>query len=161
MIELVVVVGISVILTLSASALFLTFLINNTRSTAIQTIKEEGTYALSQMSFLLRNAITLEPNSQSVTCASDMDEITFTSLDGGVTTLEAQVDGTTTRIASNSGIFLTSDRVTVTSGPEFDCDAASKHITITFSLRKGTQGVDTAKEIVEETFTTGVSLRSM
>ena len=170
LIELLIVVTLTVMLMLSASALFMTFLISGGKANTIQLVKNEGDHALNQMEFLLRNAIELQPNPASVpnpgqTCLTTMNAISFKSLDGGVTTLYAQTDtDNKLKIASNSGIFLTSGNVTLTGQPTFSCATSSddriKYVTITFTLRKGTPGVDQARDIVEQTFRTGVSIRS-
>jgi prepilin-type N-terminal cleavage/methylation domain-containing protein len=165
LIELLVVVSLSVMLMLAASALFFMFLIGNTKAGAEQRVKSEGEYALEQMSFLLRNALELKNNSDGQKCQTDMDEISFVSLDGGQTSLFAEVDpgDSAEKIASNSGRYLTSGAVELLAGPEFDCvesdDGVSQYITISFTLRKGTPGVDEPRDIVEETFMTGVNVR--
>jgi prepilin-type N-terminal cleavage/methylation domain-containing protein len=166
LIELLVVVSLSVMLMLAASALFFMFLIGNTKAGSEQRVKAEGEYALSQMSFLLRNALELKANSLGQKCELDMSEIAFISLDGGQTNLFAEVDSadSNNKIASNSGKYLTSGAVELLSGPEFDCvesdDGVSQFITITFMLRKGTPGVDEPRDIIQEEFSTGVNVRT-
>jgi prepilin-type N-terminal cleavage/methylation domain-containing protein len=165
LIELLVVVTLSIMLMLAASSLFFMFLISSTKAGAVQRVKNEGEHALDQMAFLLRNALELETNSLGQKCQEDMSEITFTSLDGGITTLSSETDSDGfDKIASNSGQYLTSGGVELLSGPEFDCvessDGASQYVTITFILRKGTPGIDEPRDIVQETFSTGVNVRS-
>ena len=165
LIELLIVVSITVILMLTASVLFMTFLISSSKINSAQLVKQEGRYALQQMEFLLRNALELLPNELDQECEADMSEIKFLSIDGGITSLGIEeVDGTN-KIASNSGIYLTSNAVEVTNGPIFDCtqdsDQSHPHINITFTLRKGTPGLDQTRDIVEETFTTSTTLRSL
>jgi hypothetical protein len=117
------------------------------------------------MAFLLRNALELEANSFGQVCQEDMAEISFISLDNQITTLGSNTDSAddAAKIASNSG-YLTSAGVDLIAGPEFDCtesaDGANQYVTITFTLRKGTPGIDEPRDIVEETFTTGVNVRS-
>lgn len=164
LLELLIVVSLTVMLMLSASALFLMFLISNTKGNALKTVSAEGDYALSQMEFIIRNAIEILPNTAGITCAADMDELVVRSVDNGITTLTSEdVDGVA-KIASNSGIYLTSGAAELIAGPEFDCTAVeagnSQYITIQFTLRKGTPGLDEDREIVEQTFQTGVSIRS-
>ncbi len=165
MVELLIVVTLSVMLMLGATALFMTFLIGNTRTNADQTVKAEGEYALSQIEFLLRNSVELISNSYGQECEASMQEIAFLSYDGGVTYLfgEEDEDGFT-KIASNSGVYLTSSDVDITSGPIFNCEASDdgliQYVDINFTLRKGTPGVNQANEIVEQTFSTGVNVRS-
>jgi hypothetical protein len=149
-------------------ALFMSVLISNTKASASQQVKAEGEYALSQMSFLIRNAIELrEYYSDQEKCEQDMTAIILKSIDGGQTVLFPEADssdGNKVKIASNSGVYLTSGAVTLTAGPTFDCyegaDGLVSYIEIEFSLRKGTPGQDEAKEIAEETFRTSVNVRS-
>lgn len=165
LIELLIVISLTVILMLSASVLFMTFLISNSKINSAQLVKQEGRYALQQMEFLLRNALEILPNGLSQECETDMSEIVFYSLDGGTTSLGIEDDGGVNKIASNSGIYLTSDAVTITDGPTFSCvqdsDESHPHISITFTLRKGTPGLDRDRDIVEETFSTSTTLRSL
>ena len=165
LIELLIVISLTVVLMLAASALFLTFLVSNNKVNSAKIVKQEGQHALQQMEFLLRNALELQTNYYGQECALDMAEIKFLSIDGGTTTLGIEDDGGTNKIASNSGIYLTSDAVEITDGPTFDCvqdsDQSHPHINITFTLRKGTPGLDQARDIVEETFTTSTTLRSL
>ncbi len=165
LIELMIVVTLTVILMLTASVLFMTFLISNNRVNSSQLIKQEGRHALQQMEFLLRNAIEIVPNSLGQECELDMVEIRFNSIDGEQTTLQGEEDDGIIKIASNSGVFLTSDAVEVTDGPTFDCtqdsDQSHPHINISFTLRKGTPGLDQERDIVEELFTTSTTLRSL
>lgn len=164
LIELLTVITLTVMLLLTASVLFMTFLTGNSKIDSAQLVKQEGQYALSQMEFLLRNALELLPNESNNECASNMSQIKFKSLDGGVTTLLTETDGESEKIASNSGVYLTSDAVTISSPLTFNCTQANDerypHITITFTLRKGTPGVNPDRDIVEETFSTSTTLRS-
>lgn len=166
MVEMLVVISLVVMLLLVATSIFLTSLIGNTKTVVNQDLKEEGEYAIGQMEFLLRNAIAVETNSQGQTCANGMDEITFKSIDNGTTTffLETDPNDSVDKIASNSGVYLTSGGVNVISGPTFDCSQTSDfnrtYVKISFTLRKGDPGVDNPRDITQETFSTSVNLRS-
>ncbi len=165
LIELLIVISLTVVLMLTASVLFMTFLISNNKVNSAKLIKQEGRYAIQQMEFLLRNSIELLENDYGQECSADMAEIKFLSIDGGITYLRIEDDGGIDKIASNSGIYLTSDAVEITDGPTFDCtqdsDQSHPHINISFTLRKGTPGLDQNRDIVEETFTTSTTLRSL
>jgi type II secretory pathway pseudopilin PulG len=173
LIEVLVVVSLTVMIILTASALFMTFLISGSKASNIQLLKLEGDYAINQMTYMLRNAIALQPNSAvpPVSCGSNMTNIVVKSIDGGVTTLSSvndTSDGDATKIASTSGttsVFLTSKAVQIVEGPTFDCaataDGSGPYVTISFKLRKGTPNLDRERDIVEQTFTTGVSLRNL
>lgn len=166
MIEMLVVISLVVMLLLVSTSIFLTSLIGNTKTVITQDLKEEGEYAIGTIEFLLRNAVALEENSLGQTCTGGMTEITFKSIDNGVTTLFLEEDPADNiqKIASNSGVYLTSAGVNVIAGPTFDCNQTSDlnrtFVKISFTLRKGDPGVDDARNIVEETFSTGVNLRS-
>ncbi|NCN03643.1 MAG: type II secretion system protein [Candidatus Pacebacteria bacterium] len=166
LVELLVIVSLSVMLMLASSALFLTFLLGSTKVNRTQLIKNEGEYAMSQIEFLLRNAVQILNNGTGQICETGMEAITIQSLDSGVTTLTKEVDPSDNidKIASNSGIYLTSGDVTIVNGPFFDCsqsdDKLTQYITIRFTLRKGTPSLDEAKDIVEQEFISGVGIRS-
>lgn len=165
LIELLIVVSLSIMLMLGASTMFMAVLISNTKLSSSHLVKSEGTFALNQMEFLLRNAVELVPNGSGETCAEDMDVIGLVSSDGQITYLFAEEDDGFYKIASRSGRYLTSEAVELVDGPTFDCTeaigGASQYITISFTLRKGTPGVDKPRDIVEQTFTSSVTLRSI
>jgi len=168
MIELLVVVSLSVILMLATSTLFLTFLLGRTKVTAIKSIKDEGQYALGRIEFLIRNAVEVVGSPAYPTgCELGMESFTFRSLDGELTTFFSEIDPSDNRekIASNSGIYLTSDQVDLIEGPIFDCtqpaDETSQHVEVFFTLRRGTPGVSSDQEIAESEFKTSVTVRSL
>ncbi|HEX7017377.1 MAG TPA: type II secretion system protein [Patescibacteria group bacterium] len=165
LIELLIVTTLSIMLMLTAAALFTTFLISNNRTDSSQLVKSNGEYALGQMEFLLRNAIELLPNSQAETCTAGMTEITFRSVDDGTTTLFQEEDQNgIARIASNSGQFITSESVELVSGLTFDCvespDKVQQYITISFTLQKAATSFGNDEVDVQQTFTTGVNIRT-
>ena len=170
LIEVLVVVSLTVMLMLTASTLFMTFLIGNTKTSSNILIKNEGNYANTQMEFLIRNAVDILPNSDNQTCATGMNELVIKSIDGGITTLtslEDPTDNNLPKIASISGSsnqFLTSGSLTLLSGPTFNCTqpayATSPYITTAFTLQKGTPGVDQPRDIVQQNFGSSVSIRN-
>ena len=180
LIELLVVVSLTTLLMVTAASVFVTFMIGNEKTVSTQALKSEGNYALGQMEFLLRNSLRLIPNTDGYTCGLGMDKIAFESWDGGKTELMVENDTNDddiVKIASNSGIYLTSgETALVVSGSltnndqdpvgklRFDCvespDSTSKYVTISFSLRKGEVDIDQDRDITQQDFTTGVSLRN-
>lgn len=166
LIELLIVVSLSVMLMLASSGLFLTFLLGSTKVSRSQIIKNEGEYAMSQMEFLLRNAVQLFDNGNGEICETGMSAITFESIDSGVTTLLSEVDpsDSNSKIASNSGVYLTSGDVEIMEGPIFDCtessDKLAQYISIRFTLRKGTPSLDQERDIITQEFISGVGIRS-
>lgn len=170
LIELLVVVTLSVMLLLTASSLFMTFLIGSSKTNSLSKVKTEGEYAQYQMDFLLRNAIDLLPNSAGDTCTTGMTEIVVKSIDGGITTLRKEADaseGNVEKIASISGgvnQYMTSGGVTLTGGPTFNCvlaaDETSPYVTFSFTLQKGNPVVDDPQDLAAQTFTTSVGIRN-
>lgn len=161
LIELIIVVTLSIMLLLAASSLFMTMLIGNTKTSSSQLLKSEGTAAMNQIEFLVRNAVDVQ------NCQASSDTLTIKSLDGGLTTFGAVEDQTDSqfKIASNSAAFLTSGSVELVNDRiNFTCaesaDGFSHYVTVNFSLRKGTPGIDEARDIVTETFQSSINLRS-
>ncbi len=176
LVEMLVVISLTVLLMLTATAVFLSSIIGNTKSVAGQQVKNEGDYAMGQMELLLRNAIQLVPNSNGQTCETDMDSIAFKSLDGGTTEFFQEIDPSdgASKIASNAGVvadsgssasYLTSDAVSITSPLTFNCRQSaaqdSTYVTIQFQLQKGDPGVDESRDIVQQLFQASVNLRSL
>lgn len=150
-VEIIIVSGLSIMLMLTMSSLFMTFMIGNATTNMRKTVYSDGNYAINQMSFLIRNAI-------SITCTGS--KVTLTSIDMLETIFEKNGD----RIASASAVHpggslnLTSEEVEVTSF-SFTCPAPgdAKYIGIDFQLRhKGSSGAST----VTEDFKTQVLVRN-
>ncbi len=168
LIELIVAVSLSVMLLLTASAMFMVFLVSSNQANNARLVRSEGQYALSQMEFLLRNAVELMPldpaNPDTTTCEPNMNSIKFTSIDGGETILLKEDDDGHEKIASNSGIYLTSSAVELVEGPTFSCSrqsfATRPHINISFTLKKSGPGVLQNREIIQE-FTTSTTIRTL
>lgn len=166
MIELLVVASLSVILMLATSTLFLSFLMGRTKVTALRQVKSEGQYAINQMEFLIRNALEVVPTAEYPEgCEPNMSSIAIRSIDGEITTFFAEEDSRDNhvKIASNSGVYLTSNTVSVVGGPRFNCeepaDRTAQHVTIWFELRKG-EVTDDQRETAQSEFQTSVSVRS-
>lgn len=167
LIEILMVTTLSIILMLGAASLFITFLLGNSKVQSSQLVRSEGEHALAQMEFLLRNSVEIVTNPSGAVCDMGMDAITFNSIDGGQTTLMMEPDSSdnnVVKIASNSGIYLTSDSVDISQDLTFNCSESQDHqrryVEIVFSLRKGTPGVDLTRDIVEQEFRTGVAIRN-
>lgn len=170
LIELLVVISVSVILGIAAAGLFFTTLIGNTKKEVITRVKDEGDYALTQMEFLLRNAIALVPDPEfpaSPICQQAMQRISFRSIDEGITTLYTYEDGDIKKIASKSAkavtpVFLSSESVKL-SGLTFHCEQATanygSYVTITFTMEKESPDANRPTP-VQEDFTTSVNIRS-
>jgi prepilin-type N-terminal cleavage/methylation domain-containing protein len=166
LIEILVVVSLSVIITLGAAGLFFTTLISNSKKNVLTTVKDEGDYALSQIEFLLRNAVSLQANPNSPTdpiCDTGMSSITLKSIDNGITTLSIQNNKIASQSASTgTPVYLTST-ATQLSNLSFNCEQASQnygtYVTISFTLSKTSPDFNQPTP-VQDTFTTSVNIRS-
>lgn len=154
LIELLIVVVLSALLILSAVSLFFTSIVGNEKTSSAILVKQNGDYAITQISRLIRGA-------RSATCVGS-NALTLVGNDGGTTLLTAQhISGTKYQIASNSG-YLTGFEVTVPSGNiQFNCvnptDGSPSHVNVSFTLTKGTVG---DRDYVSVPFTTSVGLRT-
>lgn len=164
LVELVVVIGIVVVLLITATSLFYTTLIGGNKTNSAEAVKQAGQYALNQMSYLVYNARKITTNNQAQTCASSMVSLGVQNQDLATTVLASQTVSGKIRIASNSGVYLTPGNMTISSGPTFDCtspgNGSPSTVTISFTLQKGVVGTDKARDIVSIPFTTKVTLRN-
>lgn len=173
LIELMIVVVLSVMLLLTASTLFITMLISRTKTGGISSVKTEGDAAMAQIEFLLRNAFAIRPNIDGQTCELAMNEIALTGLDGGEYTLGSAEDPLGSGKYKIASISATATTYLTTNGVEllgtqdqritFNCSqlgSSGSSVETIFSLRKGVPGVDQARDIVEQTFTSQTTLRN-
>ncbi|MBW7944533.1 prepilin-type N-terminal cleavage/methylation domain-containing protein [Patescibacteria group bacterium] len=165
LIELLVAIGLSVMLVAAASGLFFTTLRSDSKKTSVSELKDNGDYALSQMEFLLRNAVTLEPlNPGDVICGTGMNQIVFRSIDEGVTRLYLS-NGQIASESVQSGItrYLTGGPTTATN-LTFNCSQAAinsgSFVQINFTLTYATTSGNLFNDTGSENFTTTVNVRS-
>ena len=167
LVEILVAISLSVMLIVAAMGLFFSTLLSNTKKTVLSTIKDEGDYAINQMEFLMRNAISLEqPTDGGSICAPGRNRIAIKSLDNSITELSIQnsrIASASTNLATNRTVFLTSDDVQL-SNLRFDCQNAGPFsgtfIKVSFTLRK--QAVEqTGQPTTSEDFSTSVNVRSL
>ena len=150
LIEMLVVITLLVMLALIGVSLFLGTLTNANKATIALSLKQQGENAMSQMVNMIRSAARIESCSAS--------SLTIRNPDGQTT----QFTLSGTKIASNSGLYLTSDDVVVTAGPTFTCTLENGVYTfanITFTLKKGNSATDKPIEVVQQVFTAGVGVR--
>lgn len=169
LIELLVVIGITVILMVTAVALFFTTLQGGGRTAGAEYAKQIGQNTVNQLTYLIRNARRIVPNREGITCANGMVSLGVEGLDGGITYLYSDQTNAG-RIASNSGTFLTPSDIYVTSALAIDCtpanyaqagwDGSPPRITIRFTLQKGQTGVDKQRDIIAIPFESTVTLRN-
>jgi prepilin-type N-terminal cleavage/methylation domain-containing protein len=169
LIELIIVIALTVILTLTAVSMFLTTLLGGGKTAAAERTKQAGQYAINQMSYLIRNSRKVSVNTDGITCGTGMTSLVIQGQDQQTTTLLSQAVNGFTRIASKSGSlttnsYLTPDDMNVKDALTFNCstnnDGSPEVIHITFSLQKGNSTTDKARDIVVIPFETTVSLRS-
>ena len=150
LIEMLVVITLLVMLALIGVSLFLGTLTNSNKTTIGLSLKQQGENAMSQMVNMIRGAVHIEScSSSALTIRNPDDRTTQFTLSG-------------TKIASNSGYYLTSDDVVVTAGPAFTCTLENGVYTfanITFTLKKGNSASDKPIEVVQQDFSAGVGVR--
>lgn len=109
LIELIVVIGLLSVLMLAITSTVLMTIISSNRIRTSSKVKQAGNYAMGQIQSLIRSA-------RSVNLCTSPDSISIVNQDGGTTQLLTENDaGGVTRIASNSGSFLTPENLSVTS----------------------------------------------
>jgi prepilin-type N-terminal cleavage/methylation domain-containing protein len=159
LIELLLVVSLAAMIMLTISSMLMTFLIGNAKTSTAQLVKREGDYTMGQIEFLLRNATALDE------CTTSDTSVTITSRDGGTTVLTQLTDTDNLKRVGSNSAYLTSQDITLVSGPTFNCtqspDGAGTYVGVTFQLRKGSPSVDKARDIVEQTFSSGVTIRNL
>lgn len=107
LIELTIVVGLIAILAIGISSVVLMNTLTASRTRNLTHLRSSGDYSLNQLKTLVRNARSID------SCSSTTNTFSFTSYDGGTTLVALELDGTTGRIASGSGTYLTPDSVHV------------------------------------------------
>ena len=154
LIELVVVAGILGIIGVVSVSLFLSTLLGGGKSTALNDVRSNGDYAITQMERMIRSARYMVG-----TCTLDMNSIEIKNPDGGNTIFISTVEG---YIASNSSA-LTSDDVLLVGLIDFDCVQSSSKapevVSINFTLQKGDSGSPN-RDYAQADFSTSVQVRS-
>jgi len=152
LIELLITTSLTVMLMLTITTMFMTFLVGNSKTNVSKKVKEEGLTALSQMEFIMKNAHYVEG-----TCTSG-SSIDITSLDGGTTTYSVLNN----KIASSSTTtrYLTSDNVDI-SGLNFECtgETGNRQIIVSFDLEKNAPTLSD-EALVSEHFEAIINMRN-
>jgi prepilin-type N-terminal cleavage/methylation domain-containing protein len=155
LIELVVVAGILGIIGVVSVGLFLSTILGGGKSTALNDVRSNGDYAITQMERMIRGARQIVG-----TCEADMTSLEIKNSDGG-STIFTSIDS---RIASNSG-YLTSDDILLATGGNliFNCVSSSSKspeiVTIEFTLQKG-DPASPNRDYAQADFSTTVQIRS-
>ena len=170
LIELLVVASLTVLIMLTVTSMFTTFLVASQKANLEQRLRAEGESALSKMEFTLLNSRRLVEGLDGATiCLNEptipMTNIAVEGLDGFITTLQTYPEEEP-KIASHSTAisdyyYLTSDETTL-SNLEFIClngAEGSYYVGISFDLTAGT-GSAADRETSVESFQGGVTLRN-
>ena len=125
LVELIVVIGLVTILMLAISGIMLMSIVSSNRLRVATKTKQAGSYALSQLQSMIRNARTID-------CQNAPESITIGNSDGGQTIFTLENN----HIASNSGYYLTPDNLTIPSF-NFTCEGENTPslIKISFNLQ--------------------------
>ena len=156
LIEMVVVAGIMGIIGVVSVGLFLSTMLGGGKSTALNDVRSNGDYAITQMERMIRSARYIV----SGTCETGMTSLRIKNPDGNTTEFSS-IEG---YIASNSGILTSDDIFLATDGPLiFDCvssDSKSPEvISIRFTLQKGDPDFPN-RDYARADFSTSVQIRS-
>ena len=152
LIEVLVITGLTAILLLSSSAIFMTFLVNQSLISQKQQIKIEGDNALKQMSQVLREAKVVEE------CGVGKSNIIFSDLSGN----QATFDNTNDRVASKSGnstTYLTSENLAL-SNFLTDCFYVNNSYLVKIQFTLTNPGPNFNNNPLNQTFSTTVNLRN-
>lgn len=149
-VEILVVSGLSVMLMLTISSLFMTFLVGNSTANMRKAVNADGNYAINQISFLLRNAIEIND------CATP-NKLVLTSIDNQETTFELNAGKIASRstVHDEGSLFLTSSEVTA-SDLNFSCSPAGLLTYVDFDFKLTHKGSSS----VVENFKTQVLIRN-
>ena len=160
LVELLITTSLTVMLMLTITTMFMTFLVGNSKTNIRKKVKEEGLVALSQMEFIIKNAYYVEG-----TCGTGTT-IDITSLDGGTTTYSQQTVDGINKIASTSAAlppvtkYLTSDSVNI-SNLNFVCtgETGNRQVIVSFSLTKNAPTLG-EESIITEDFKSIINMRN-
>lgn len=160
LIEVLVVTSLTVMLLLSSTALFLTFLLGNAKTNLAQQIKREGDSALTKIDYYIRNAQRV-----SGPCTTNMLELQLANVNGGQVSIYRQdrtdgsgmydllltVDGTSSALNSS---------LTSAYSLNFACyeNQGVQYVQTTFGLNRSVS--NRAFDNEAETFTSGVLIRN-
>lgn len=169
LIEILVVISLTVLLMMTAATVFMSFLVSNSKLTALNLVKSEGDYALNQLEFFIRNSIGLETTPEIVdVCAAGMEAIAVRSIDGEVTVFSLEPDpddDNKIKVASSSAegvVFLTSSAVDI-GQLTFDCSqpefGGSTQVNITLEIDRALETED-ERDMASQQFQTSTAIRS-
>lgn len=156
LIEVLVVSAILVMLLLTASTMFMTFLVSNAKTNVRQQLKAEGQQVLSKIEYDLRNARAITS-----TCPGTSNSITYTDLSNTSHTIDRASN--TIRIDANAITTPYASATSLTFTCEENADSGSTFVSFNFVLanRNAAEiGRNTNAGQITESFFGRVSLRN-
>lgn len=168
LIELVTVVGLTALLSIAAISVLVNSQIRGAKVKAISEVRQEGTFILDQMTFLLRNARYVLPNQYGSTCQNGMTAIRLEMSDNGIAEIYLDSED---RVASNSGTVITDPPAAYLSGDAvrvvnfaLSCSQTSVQrgalVRINITVDNGDPATKPPETYYTEDFTTQVHIRS-
>ena len=124
LVELLVVVGITAMVMITVSTIFMTFLLSNARTNARRVIQSDGNTAMTQIEFEIRNA-------KSVTCSGGT---TLHVTNGNNETLIIEKNSSTSKLLIGTRVITSQTIVASTGGPTFTCNPTNSQVKVKFGL---------------------------
>lgn len=171
LIELLLTAGITALIMLAVTSLFITFLLTASKNRLSQSVRESGTNAMQKMTEMLRGANSVNSN-----CASATDEgviLTEISLVGqdGLTTILSELDDKIASTSAENGIYYLTNNEDGEEGDNpgylqnllFTCYATelgAKYVEIAFTISTSPLTLANSPTVSHLDFKSGVSLRN-
>jgi prepilin-type N-terminal cleavage/methylation domain-containing protein len=160
LIEILVSTTLLVFLLMTATTMFMTFLVSNAKTNVRHVIKSEGTAALSRMEFLIRNAESLNAN-----CAANgttNNSITGKNF-GESTDFTLNLTDDQLQYSAGATTELLTSSTTVASELNFRCfgtAGGNRRIEISFILASTADTINNPSTIISESFRSTVQIRN-
>lgn len=167
-IEISIVVAITAIVSVVAVSVLVNSQLRGTRSATLNQVRQEGSFLLDQISFLLRNARYVMENQDGQVCEQAMTAIRVRAADGGVVEVYLDDSG---KVASNSGEVISDPPITYLSSDAmivesliFHCSQAPEEsgarIGVQMTLATGNELTTAPEAFFRQNFSTQVYVRS-
>ncbi len=168
LIELLTVMSIMIVVGIVITAILASILRGTNKTTTVSAVKQNGDYAISQMSKMIRNAASLDSGCSSQPTPTPMSSITITTVDGTQAVFDCNgTVGTPPQqtIASNSASLLDTSAVSLVSNScSFLCTQRSASdapfIQINFSLTSASTSQLVEQKVNAIPFQTSVIVRN-
>lgn len=163
MIEILIVTGLTVLLMMTVTSLFLTFISSSSQAETSQQVKTEGDQALGQMEHLIRNAKSLATNDNNQVCATNMSSLGVEDSLGHKAILRQSNDQLASYSATTDRTyFLSSDQLTIDNNYdlEFDCYEGDNAYFIQIQFGLKAKNAVSSRSITPQFFSAGVHVRN-